>query len=385
MLRLPRERNIARSMSTFCDFRKTVRYVSNRPDWRWRLRLLLLFIAIVFAKALFFFTFASNPTNLFAGGSDADVYDAYALGEDALTSSVWPIWLRFLNEIGLYTRFGVSSLLMLLGVIFIPLLTGRLALVDGYYRRTSVMLGVAVAVSFYPTLFYFTLDIYRDVFMLFLYLSALLFVKGSIQTQSGIVRFFCVVAVFCYAYLLYLFRGYLGFAFIVSYLGFFFFSFRKFSVIFHVVPLLIALNILYALGYFDSLMSYRVGFDGVEGGSSFGIRFDSIFMFVPDFILNVIYQIFGFYFPGFAAILAFLLESVPFVFAVYYIFINRMYSNSFVDFLIFFSVVYSIIWLLGNDNLGTAMRLRLYIYVSFIICSLIVYQRKVISQRSGAA
>ena len=41
-----------------------------------------------------------------------------------------------------------------------------------------------------------------------------------------------------------------------------------------------------------------------------------------------------------------------------------------------FSVVYSIIWLLGNDNLGTAMRLRMYAYVSFIICSVIIYQRK---------
>lgn len=337
---------------------------------------LFVFIALVIVKVGFFFVFISNPTTLFSGGSDADFYDAYALGEESLTSSVWPDWLRALNEVGLYSRVGVSIFLMVLGVIVIPVLCGRLALVKAYPYKTRVCLGIAIAISMYPTLFYYTLDIYRDVFMLFVFLSGLLFVKWSIHALSPLQKTFYVLVVFAHCYLLYLFRGYLGFAFFISYLGFFMFRVRKLSFFLHVVPMLIVLNVFYILGLFEPLMAYRGLFDGVEGGASLGIRFDSALMFIPDFTLNLLYQLFGLYFPNIMAIFVFFLESIPFAIAFVYVVKNRSYADSFVNFMVAFSIVYSIIWLLGNDNLGTAMRLRMYAYVSFIICSLIIYQRK---------
>ncbi|CAD0260244.1 hypothetical protein HBO43_08365 [Pseudomonas veronii] len=340
------------------------------------MRLLLLFIIVVVVKIAFFFVFISNPAVLFSGGSDADFYDAYALGEDSMTSSVWPDWLRLLNQVGLYSRVNVSIFLMLLGVVLIPILCGRLALVKDYDHKTKIVLGVALAVSMYPTLFYYTLDIYRDVFMLFLYLSGLLFVKWSIQTRSAVKRMFFALVVLAHGYLLYLFRGYLGFSFLVAFFGFFLFRVRKISFFFYVVPLLVVLNVFYVLGLFDSLMAYRGLFDGVEGGASLGIRFDSAVMFIPDFILNFLYQLFGLYFPNIMAVFVFVLESIPFLCALVYIVKNRAYADSFVNYMFVFSIVYSIIWLLGNDNLGTAMRLRMYTYVSFIICSLIIFQRK---------
>ena len=338
--------------------------------------MLFIFIALVIVKVGFFFMFISSPTTLFSGGSDADFYDAYALGEESLTSSVWPDWLRALNEVGLYSRVGVSIFLMVLGVLVIPILCGRLALVKGYPYKTKIYLGIAIAVSMYPTLFYYTLDIYRDVFMLFVFLSGLLFVKWSLHSESPLKKLFYMVVVFGHGYLLYLFRGYLGFAFLISYFGFFMFRVRKLSFFLHVIPMLLALNVFYILGFFEPLMAYRGLFDGVEGGASLGIRFDSALMFIPDFTLNLLYQLFGLYFPNIMAVFVFLLESIPFSIAFVYVVRNRIYANSFVNFMFVFSVVYSIIWLLGNDNLGTAMRLRMYAYVSFIICSVIIYQRK---------
>ncbi|WP_312772663.1 hypothetical protein [Pseudomonas rhodesiae] len=337
---------------------------------------LFIFIALVVVKVCFFFVFISNPTTLFSGGSDADFYDAYALGEESLTSSVWPDWLRALDQVGLYSRVGVSIFLMALGVIIIPVLCGRLALVNGYPYKTRNCLDIAIAISMYPTLFYYTLDIYRDVFMLFVFLSGLLFVKWSIHAVFSWKKIFYALVICAHGYLLYLFRGYLGFAFLISYLCSFMFRVRKMSFILHVVPMLIALNIFYIMGFFEPLMAYRGLFDGVEGGASLGIRFDSAFMFIPDFLLNLLYQLFGLYFPNIMAIFVFFMESIPFLIALVYVFKNRAYADNFVNFMVAFSIIYSIIWLLGNDNLGTAMRLRMYVYVSFIICSLIIYQRK---------
>lgn len=71
--------------------------------------------------------------------------------------------------------------------------------------------------------------------------------------------------------------------------------------------------------------------------------------------------------------------------ALVYVVRNRVYADSFVNYMVAFSVAYSAIWLLGNDNLGTAMRLRMYVYISFIICSLIIYQRKRIFLYGGTS
>lgn len=269
------------------------------------MRMFFVFFALVIVKVGFFFIFISHPATLFSGGSDADFYDAYALGEESLTSSVWPDWLRTLNEVGLYSRVNVSIFLMLLGVLVIPILCGRLAQVKGYPYKTKICLGIAIAISMYPTLFYYTLDIYRDVFMLFIFLSGLLFVKWSIYTVFPLKKILFALFVFAHGYLLYLFRGYLGFAFLISYFVFFMFHVRQLSFFRHVAPMFFAMNVFFMLGLFEPLMAYRELFDGVEGGASLGIRFDSSLMFIPDFILNLIYQLFGLYFPNAMAVFVF--------------------------------------------------------------------------------
>lgn len=337
---------------------------------------IIVFLFIAIFKIIVYAILVLNPKVMFSGGNDADYYDAFALGAELTTSSAWPYLLRALNELGLYSRISTAFVLMLLGVLAIPLLCGQLSAVNARFLNQKTYLLVPLIVSLYPTLYYYGLDIYRDVFMLFLFLVGLLVVRVVIDSRAALNKFVSVVLVFVLGYVMYLFRGYLGFAFIVSFLGFWFLKFKNYSLFCYVVPAMVMLNIIFALGYLDPIMAYRDLFDGVEGSTNLNIRFDSIWTFLPDFINNFIIQMLGVFYPNKMAVFIFVFESLPFVFALVYVVWNRQYANSFIDFLVLFFVVYSIIWLLGNDNLGTAMRLRMYSYLCVVISCVIIFQRK---------
>ena len=47
-------------------------------------------------------------------------------------------------------------------------------------------------------------------------------------------------------------------------------------------------------------------------------------------------------------------------------------------FLLVFFVIYTTVWVLANDNLGTAVRLRIPSYLVIFACMFIVYQVKTI-------
>lgn len=49
---------------------------------------------------------------------------------------------------------------------------------------------------------------------------------------------------------------------------------------------------------------------------------------------------------------------------------------AFMSDLIIFFVVCSTVWLLGNDNLGAAVRLRVYNYIAIFISCMMVFQWK---------
>lgn len=140
--------------------------------------------------------------------------------------------------------------------------------------------------------------------------------------------------------------------------------------------MLIGLNLLFAIGLLKPLVYYRSLFEGVQGGSNLGVQFDSVLSFIPDFMNSLFSQLFGFFYPNLGSVLLFVLESVPFCFGFVYLVRNRKFSNGFIDFIVVFSIVYSIIWVLGNDNLGTAMRLRMYSYVGVLIACALISQRK---------
>lgn len=326
------------------------------------------------------FVFFYGEVGFFGGGNDSEYYHAYALGYTDTVTSTWPTLLRFLNDIGGYSRSGVSISLMVLGFVFIPLMTARLSTVKKSPVKVKVFWLVAVIVSAYPTLFYYATDIYRDVLMVFIFLLGVWAVKSYIEAESILHKFFLFLFCISISLMLYGLRGYLGFGFIIAFLFSGFYSFKKYPIYISLLLFLGFLQILFVMGLLEPLIKYRRGFfDILEGGSNLGIEFGSILMFLPDLLLSIAYQLFGVFFNSLASVAVFIIESIPFAYAFFYIFVNRKYSNSFVDFLIVFFVTYSVIWLLGNDNLGTAVRLRLYNYLSICICFFIVYQNKLIA------
>jgi hypothetical protein len=134
------------------------------------------------------------------------------------------------------------------------------------------------------------------------------------------------------------------------------------------VFLLLLLFIANYIGLLDSLTEYRSGFDEGSGGSTLGLDFSNPVMFIPNFILSLLGQLFGLYITNPIAIVLFLIETVPFFFMLVYVIKNIKLADNFVRFLIIFFVLYASVWLIGNDNLGTAVRLRLYNYFAIYIC-----------------
>ena len=101
-------------------------------------------------------------------------------------------------------------------------------------------------------------------------------------------------------------------------------------------------------------------------------------MFVFYYIYTILGQLFGLFLVNISAFSAFFLETVPFTLAFIYLFKNTKFMNKFAIFLITFFVIYSSIWLLGNDNLGTAVRLRIPSYLAIFASMFITYQTKIV-------
>ena len=338
----------------------------------------IAFFTIGLVKVSILIYFSLFPAIFFGGGNDSEFYDAYAQGVDSEIPNIWPVLLRHLNDLGMYSRTGVSYFLALLGVLVIPLLVARLAVVKGAFQVRTFWFVVFV-IAAYPTLFFYTFDIYRDVLMVFVFLVGLLAIKGFIDGVSVPNKIGSLFVVFCIGYFLYLLRPYLGFGFLLAFFGFNFFRFRTASLSLYLVSFLLLINLAFAFGYLDPILMYREIFDDMDGGSNFGIRFESTEMFLLDFLKSALYQIFGIYFPNYPSVVVFFLESIPFMISLIYLVKNRRFADPFVSYLVIFSLIYSTVWLLGNDNLGTAVRLRMYIYISIFIASTIVFQRKSIS------
>lgn len=336
-----------------------------------------IFILLLLSKFAVLVFMMKNGHDLFGGGNDSDYYDDYALGHTDNAVNIWPILLRHLNSIGLYSREGMSFFLMFLGIGVIPFLVSKLSVEKESALKRRIFWLTAVVISAYPTIFFFTLDIYRDVFMVFVFLVGIAIFKKISDSTTTLSILFLFLAGLTISYLLYLLRPYLGFGYLIALIGARFYSFKKFPLIATLLIYFFALNAIFYVGLMQPIVDYRSLFGGIEaGGSNLGISFSSAAMFLPDLIKSFIFQMLGIYFVNSASIFVFIIESVPFIAAFTYVLKNRVYSNKFVDYLIVFFIVYSTIWLLGNDNLGTAVRLRIYNYIAICIACAVIYQNK---------
>jgi hypothetical protein len=336
-----------------------------------------IFMVILFMKICLSVLVCFIGNDFFGGGNDSNYYDEYAQGSIDVATNIWPVILRWLNNVGLYSREGISHLLKLIGFIGIPFLVAKLTYVKCSPIRNRIFWAAVVVISAYPTLTYYTTDIYRDVFMLFLWVLGL-FIFRALSYKPGFLKglpFF--LAGLIMAYVLFEFRPYLGFGYLAALVFSVFYSFSRYPLLVTLLALVGVLFALFAGGFLEPIFAYRAIFsETMTGGANLGITFPSIARFLPDLALTVSYQLFGLFFVNIPSVLVFFLESLPFIVFLRYVVRNRKFSTKFIDYLVVFFVAYSTIWLLGNDNLGTAVRLRMFSYISIFIAFCIIHQNK---------
>ena len=335
----------------------------------------LLIFLLVFVKITFYFLIKFDYISLsLGGGNDSDYYHDYALGYEDFAVNIWPVILRFFNDLGLYSREGIPYIFLFLNLCTIPILVTRLSGLI-FEKNQKYYLYAFLLCLIYPTLFLYTFDVYRDVFMVFSFLVGCLIVKKSLNSKGFIsFSFFYIFAILIGLFLLAL-RPYLGYAFLLS-LALWKIKLTKKRILLFAILYFFVLFVANYIGVFESLTEYRSGFEEGKGGSTLGLDFSNPVMFIPNLILSILGQLFGLYVTSPLAIALFFIETVPFIFMFFYILKNIKYANSFMQFLIVFFVLYASVWLIGNDNLGTAIRLRLYNYLAVYICFFYILKLK---------
>lgn len=331
--------------------------------------------ALIFIKIIFYFLIKFAYISLaLGGGNDSDYYHDYALGYIDISVNIWPDILRFFNDLGFYSRDGISYLFLFINLFIIPFLVAKLSGLNFKKDQKYYLYSVLVCLI-YPTIFFYTLDIYRDVFMVFSFLVGCLIVKKSLNSDNFIVfSFFYILSILIGLFLLAL-RPYLGYAFLLA-LVLWKIKLTKKRIFFFAILYFFALFIANYIGIFERLTEYRSGFVEGEGGSTLGLDFSNPVMFIPNFILSILGQLFGLYITNPLALALLFIETIPFMFMFFYILKNIKYADGFIRFLIIFFVLYASVWLIGNDNLGTAVRLRLYNYLAVYIAFFYILQAK---------
>lgn len=202
--------------------------------------------------------------------------------------------------------------------------------------------------------------------MVLVFLIGCLAVKSFLNANNILKFIFLFLVSILIGLFLAALRPYLGVAFIGA-LFLWNIRFTKRRVILLSILYLLALFIANYIGVFDAITEYREAFEEGEGGSTLGLNFSNPILFIPNFILSTLGQLFGLYITNPLAIILFFVETVPFFFMLLYVIKNVKLADSFVRFLIIFFVLYASVWLIGNDNLGTAVRLRIYNYLAIYI------------------
>lgn len=337
--------------------------------------LFIFLLALIFIKIMFYVLISNNILNSqLVGGGDSVYYDKYARGLINIAVNTWPVMLRYLNNHGFYSREVISYILFLLNLIFIPVITCRLASLN-FSKNQKYYLYCFLVCSIYPTIYLYSFDVYRDVFMVFSFLVGCIVVKISLSSSNilySILNF--IICIFIGLFLLGL-RPYLGYAFLLS-LFLWKIEFTKKRVLLIGLIYFIGLFVANYIGLLDSLTEYRLVFEDLGGGSTLGLDFSNPALFIPNFILSLLGQMFGLFITNPLAVVVLIIETVPVIFMLIYIFKNIKLADSFIRFLIIFFTLYASVWLIGNDNLGTALRLRIYNYLAVYICFFHILQLK---------
>ena len=332
-----------------------------------------ILLNLVGLRIIFWLMFQFPSFDIYASGNDSELYHRYAIGIIDYAPNLWPKILRFLHSLGLYHRSVISFIMLLTTVTVIPALalsiirTEALGHDGGEYVK-KVQTYILLFIIAYPSIFIFSLDIYRDVLMLNV-LMLCLFAAQQFLIQKGSQRYLFLLVFFFFGYVAYGLREYLGVAVLGAFICFTFLKWAKVNGKRLVIGVIVMLVIAHQLGWLDMIILYR-GEDGFETGStSFGIGL--LGANTPEFLmlvgLSLLYQVAGLYVTGPVLVVIFLFESLPILLMIRHILRYAKFISPLGFYLLTFLIVYTFIWLIGNDNMGTAMRLRMPTYIGIAI------------------
>lgn len=334
-------------------------------------------VSLVFFKIIYFYLVNFNFFQIgFGAGSDANYYHSYAIGELDVATTIWPEILRSFNNLSLYNRSFFSFFLFFISLFIIPYLTVKLAELN-IIKEQKNWLFLFFIITIYPTLIFYSTDIFRDTFMILVYLIVLTLVKYILFSKSIFNKFILFIFLLPFVYLLYSLREYLGLSVLLS-LFLFKINFNKKKLLIYAILYMLLLFLLNYMGFLSSLTEYREGFEQVGGGSTIGLNFSNPILFIPNLILSFLAQMFGLYITNPLSLLMFFIETVPFLVCFFYIFKNIKYQDGFIKFLLLFFLIYASVWVIGNDNVGTAVRLRMFNYFAIYICAFYIMHKKYI-------
>lgn len=339
-------------------------------------RILLSIAVLVFLSKLYIYVYMYGFKEFLFFGGDSDYYHSFAIGEiSGEPANVWPVILKALNEIGMYSRDVVSYFMMSLSLIFIPLILS--AIVWGISRSITLTVFIFLYSSIYPTQFLYSFDIYRDIFMIFVFLSSVYFlyiINLKVELEKKMLSSIALAVTITGLVLL---RPYLGLSVLVALFYFVIFSNKKMFKWFFPLYVISVLGLFY-FNFFDLLLTYRHSFSEMKGGSNLNLTMGGggLISFSWLFIKSYFYQVFGVYIIDLKTSIIFTVESLPIVLSLFYVMANRAYVDRLAITLIVFFLVYNTVWVIGNDNFGTGMRLRIYSYYAMLICMVIVCKNK---------
>lgn len=334
-----------------------------------------LFIFVLICK-LYIYIYILNFTLL--GGGDADYYHLYAIGEIDFATNIWPTILYYLNKFNFYNRDIIKYFLFFISSLVIPIFIMIILKKKEHIVEKNVFWSFALIISLYPSLFFFTIDIYRDISMICLFLINI-FILAIYTNNSGFKAFFMSILFIALSIHLFFWRPYLGFSLLTAFFLYKLLYFEIFGKISSIICMyILILSLLYSFDFLEPLLTYR-GEKGFQVGNlsfSIGLMNKNIFEFLYLFIYNVLIQLFGLYIININTLFLFFTESLPFIFGFFYIYKNSEFLSQFEKIILLFCIVYATIWIIGNDNLGTAIRLRMYNYIGMFIVVVSLYIKK---------
>jgi hypothetical protein len=334
---------------------------------------LMLLIAAI--KVVFFYVQKTYGIISVGGTSDAEYYEAIALGALA-DPNPWGVFLKFLNDWGLYSRLGVAFAISLMNAVLVPWLYYKLIAFKPLNCLSWLECGVMVTLCLYPTVLYYTVDIYRDIPMIAIFLVAMYAAKHLIGSAYALkparIVFLLIILSICVG-VLYILRFYLAAAMLIALAACFMFDLSK-SIQAPLALYVVALTVANILGVFNWMkIDYRLTYAGAN--SAFGIDFSHGYFWV-NFFDSALKGLYGFYFHSRMALVMFVCESIPALLATAYVVLNRKYIDRYAGFLLIFFVAYASIWVIGVDSLGTAARYRIFNYIAIMLAACAVYSNK---------